>query len=58
MNEQHTAVPPYTPQSSTVTIIEHLLISSYIIMFYLTAHSTISNSCIRMVEPFIITLLP
>lgn len=58
MNEQHTAVPPYTPQLSTVTIIEHLLIYSYIIMFYLTARSTISNSCIRMVEPFIITLLP
>lgn len=50
---------PRIPLSyTTVTIIEHLLISSYIIMFYLTARSTISNSCIRMVEPFIITLLP
>lgn len=58
MNEQHTAVPPYTPQSSTVTIIEHLLISSYIVVFYLTARSTISNSCIRMVEPFMTPLLP
>lgn len=50
---------PRIPLShTTVTIIEHLLISSYIIMFYLTARSIISNSCIRMVEPFIITLLP
>lgn len=50
---------PHIPLShTTVTIIEHLLISSYIIMFYLTARSTISNSCIRMVEPFIIALLP
>lgn len=50
---------PRIPLShTTVTIIEHLLISSYIIEFYLTVRSTISNSCIRMVEPFIITLLP
>lgn len=50
---------PHIPLShTTVTTIEHLLISLYIIMFYLTARSTISNSCIRMVEPFIITLLP
>lgn len=50
---------PRIPLShTTVTIIEHLLIYSYIIMFYLTARSTISDSCIRMVEPFIITLLP
>lgn len=50
---------PRIPLShTTVTIIEHMSIFSYIIMFYLTARSTISNSCIRMVEPFIITLLP
>ena len=50
---------PRIPLShTTVTIIEHLLIPSYIIEFYLTARSTISNSCIRMVRPFIITLLP
>lgn len=58
MNEQHTAVPPYTPQSSTVTIIEHMSIFSYIIEFYLTSRSPLCNTIDRIRKPFIKTLLP
>lgn len=58
MNEQHTAVPPYTPQSSTGTIMEHMNILSYIIEFYLTSRSPLCNTIDRIIKPFIITLLP
>lgn len=58
MNEQHTAVPPYTPQSYTVTIIEHMSIFSYIIEFYLTSRSPLWNTIDRIIKPFIRTLLP
>ncbi len=50
---------PRIPLShTTVTIIEHMSIFSYIIEFYLTSRSPLWNTIGRMVEPFIIALLP